>query len=68
MNVERISWLLPACGDRWLPSIVARAFTVEHPVPPELESILSALQVRAGPRGRETVSAADQCEVHAAVA
>ncbi|MFL6747213.1 MAG: hypothetical protein ACJ8E6_00760 [Sphingomicrobium sp.] len=44
MNIERISRLLPACGDRWLPSIVAEAFTVEQPVPYELECILASLE------------------------
>jgi hypothetical protein len=44
MNVERSSWLLPACGDRWLPFAVAEAFTVEHPLPGELQSILASLE------------------------
>jgi len=29
MNVERLSRLLPACSDRWLPPIVSEAFSVE---------------------------------------
>lgn len=44
MNIERVGLLLPACGDRWLPVLVAEAFTVEHPVPWELECILRSLK------------------------
>src|SRR6185369_8405738 len=33
MNVERLSRLLPACSDRWLPPIVSEHFSVEQPVP-----------------------------------
>jgi len=61
MNVERLSRLLPACGDRWLPSIVAEAFTVEHPVPDELQCILHSLENRrAAPD--DGASACPHCE------
>ena len=49
MNVERNGWLLPARGDRWLPSLVAEAFMLERLVPSELDRILRRLEVR-GPR------------------
>lgn len=45
MNVERVSRFLPVCGDRWLPSVVVEAFTVEHQVPFELSSILKSLDL-----------------------
>jgi hypothetical protein len=50
MNVERVCRLLPARGDRWLPAIVAEAFTVERPVPGEMESLLLSLESRRLPR------------------
>jgi hypothetical protein len=50
MNIERVSWVLPACADRWLPCAVAEAFTVEQPVPGELQRILEALDVRGRAR------------------
>jgi hypothetical protein len=46
MNVERVSRLLPACTDRWLPPIVSEAFTLEQSVPEELERILERLEGR----------------------
>jgi len=46
MNVERLSRLLPACTDRWLPPIVSEAFSVEQPVPDEIQRILLRLQSR----------------------
>jgi hypothetical protein len=54
MNIEPVSRLLPACGDRWLPVLVADAFTVEHPIPSELECILKALE--SGGSGVERMS------------
>jgi hypothetical protein len=46
MNVERLGSLLPVCGDRWLPSSLAEAFTVEQPIPFEFNSILDVLELR----------------------
>jgi hypothetical protein len=45
MNVERPRWLLPACADRWLPCAIAEAFTLEQPVPRDLQCMLEALEV-----------------------